>query len=219
MSVVRRTLLVKDVKVFLRDVTQWSQLLLLLALVAMYLYNFRVLDLDRVPYMAGFIKKVSSFANSSLWQFPIENFGTARFHSLQMIGQHAQQLAAYSVSEASSFFSAAAAAAGTGPVAQPADAGFLNLSVITPANAMLGTSLMLQGTVQTAPAVGGHGAAINISAPNLEVSSDGSVSNTGYLGISSTVLQGWNAGEITLGGSASADANSASVGADHVIVV
>ena len=131
---------------------------------------------------------------------------------------YAQQLAAYSVSEASSYFSAAAAAAGTGPVAQPSDAGFLNLSVITPANAMLGTSLTLQGTVQTAAAAGGHGAAINISAPNLEVSADGSVSNTGYLGISSTVLQGWNAGEITLGGSAPADANTATVGADHVII-
>jgi hypothetical protein len=55
-SVVRRNLLIKDLKVFLRDVTQWSQLLLLLALVVMYLYNFQVLDLDRIPYMAGFVK-------------------------------------------------------------------------------------------------------------------------------------------------------------------
>ena len=38
---------------FLRDVSQWSQLLLLLALVLVYLYNFRVLDLERVPYMSG----------------------------------------------------------------------------------------------------------------------------------------------------------------------
>ena len=38
---------------FLRDVSQWSQLLLLLALVLVYLYNFRVLDLDRMPYMSG----------------------------------------------------------------------------------------------------------------------------------------------------------------------
>ena len=49
LSPVRRQLLVKDVKVFLRDVSQWSQLLLLVALVLVYLYNFRVLDLDRVP--------------------------------------------------------------------------------------------------------------------------------------------------------------------------
>ena len=53
LPIVRRNLLIKDLKVFLRDVTQWSQLLLLLALMVMYLYNFRVLDLDRIPYMAG----------------------------------------------------------------------------------------------------------------------------------------------------------------------
>lgn len=60
---VRRHLLVKDLKVFLRDVTQWSQLLLLCALVLVYLYNFRVLDLDRVPYMSGVIKNVYAFVN------------------------------------------------------------------------------------------------------------------------------------------------------------
>ena len=47
LSTVRRHLLIKDLKVFLRDVSQWSQLLLLLALMLVYLYNFRVLDLDR----------------------------------------------------------------------------------------------------------------------------------------------------------------------------
>jgi ABC-2 type transport system permease protein len=68
-SVVRRNLLIKDVKVFLRDVTQWSQLLLLLALVVMYLYNFQVLDLDRIPYMAGFIKNFYAFLNLGLAGF------------------------------------------------------------------------------------------------------------------------------------------------------
>ncbi len=53
LSPVRRQLLVKDLKIFLRDVSQWSQLLLLLALVLIYLYNFRVLDLGRIPYMSG----------------------------------------------------------------------------------------------------------------------------------------------------------------------
>jgi ABC-2 type transport system permease protein len=69
LSVVQRNLLIKDVKVFLRDVTQWSQLLLLLALVAMYLYNFRVLDLDNVPYMAGVIKNSYAFLNLGLAGF------------------------------------------------------------------------------------------------------------------------------------------------------
>jgi ABC-2 type transport system permease protein len=68
-SVVRRNLLIKDAKVFLRDVTQWSQLLLLLALVMVYLYNFRVLDLDRIPYMAGFVKNFYAFLNLGLAGF------------------------------------------------------------------------------------------------------------------------------------------------------
>jgi len=63
MSTVRRQLLVKDLKVFLRDVTQWSQLLLLCALVLVYLYNFRVLDLERIPYMSSVIKNAYAFVN------------------------------------------------------------------------------------------------------------------------------------------------------------
>ena len=66
---VRRHLLLKDVKVFLRDVSQWSQLLLLLALVLVYLYNFRVLDLERVPYMSGVIKNVYAFVNLGMAGF------------------------------------------------------------------------------------------------------------------------------------------------------
>ena len=62
-SIVRRHLLIKDMKIFLRDVSQWSQLLLLLALVLVYLYNFRVLDLERIPYMSGVLKNVYAFVN------------------------------------------------------------------------------------------------------------------------------------------------------------
>jgi ABC-2 type transport system permease protein len=78
LSVVQRHLLIKDVKVFLRDVTQWSQLLLLLALVAMYLYNFRVLDLDNIPYMAGVIKNSYAFLNLGLAGFVMATIA-ARF--------------------------------------------------------------------------------------------------------------------------------------------
>ena len=78
LSSIRRTLLVKDMKVFLRDVTQWSQLLLLVALVIVYLYNFRVLDLDRVPYMAGVIKNFYAFLNLALAGFVMATV-SARF--------------------------------------------------------------------------------------------------------------------------------------------
>jgi ABC-2 type transport system permease protein len=69
MSVVRRQLLVKDLKVFLRDVSQWSQLLLLLALMLVYLYNFQVLDLERIPTMSGFLKNIYAFLNLAMAGF------------------------------------------------------------------------------------------------------------------------------------------------------
>jgi ABC-2 type transport system permease protein len=64
-----RSLLVKDVKVFLRDTTQWSQLLLLVALTLVYVYNFKVLDLDRIPYMSGMLKNVYAFVNLAMAAF------------------------------------------------------------------------------------------------------------------------------------------------------
>ena len=63
LSPARGVLLVKDVKVFLRDAAQWSQLLLLVALAVVYVYNFRVLDLDRLPYMSRVIKNLYAFVN------------------------------------------------------------------------------------------------------------------------------------------------------------
>ncbi len=63
LSTVRRQLLIKDLKIFLRDVSQWSQLLLLCALVVVYLYNFRVLDLQRIPNMSAFVKNMYAFVN------------------------------------------------------------------------------------------------------------------------------------------------------------
>jgi ABC-2 type transport system permease protein len=65
----RRYLLLKDLKVFLRDVSQWSQLLLLVALMLVYLYNFRVLDLERVPYMSGVVKNVYALVNLGMAGF------------------------------------------------------------------------------------------------------------------------------------------------------
>jgi len=65
----RRALLVKDLKVFLRDTTQWSQLLLLVALALVYVYNFRVLDLDRIPYMSRIVKNAYAFVNLAMAAF------------------------------------------------------------------------------------------------------------------------------------------------------
>jgi len=68
-SPARRALLVKDVKVFLRDTAQWSQLLLLVALALVYVYNFQVLDLDRLPYMSRVIKNAYAFVNLAMAAF------------------------------------------------------------------------------------------------------------------------------------------------------
>src|ERR1700729_2450121 len=68
--------------------------------------------------------------------------------------------------------------------ADPADAGTLSLSVVQGSNALLGNSLNLQGNVQTAAATGGRGALINISAPNLEVSANGTASTPDLVAVS-----------------------------------
>jgi ABC-2 type transport system permease protein len=62
-------LMVKDIKAFLRDSTQWSQLFLLIALMVVYLYNFKVLPLDRSPLPTATLKTVVSFANLALAGF------------------------------------------------------------------------------------------------------------------------------------------------------
>jgi ABC-2 type transport system permease protein len=53
----------------LRDTTQWSQVFLLLALIVVYLYNFKVLPLDRSPMPAGVLRTLVSFANLALAGF------------------------------------------------------------------------------------------------------------------------------------------------------
>jgi ABC-2 type transport system permease protein len=66
---VLQAIIIKDVKTFLRDTTQWSQLFLLVALVIVYLYNFKVLPLDRSPIPTATLKTVVSFVNLALSGF------------------------------------------------------------------------------------------------------------------------------------------------------
>ncbi len=68
-----RSLLLKDVKTFMRDSTQWSQLLLLVALVAVYLYNFTVLDLERVPNMGRVLRNAYAFVNLAMASFVLSS--------------------------------------------------------------------------------------------------------------------------------------------------
>ncbi len=59
----------KDIRTFFRDNTQWSQLLLLGALVVVYLYNFSVLPLDRSPIRIEFLQNEIAFLNMGLAGF------------------------------------------------------------------------------------------------------------------------------------------------------
>jgi ABC-2 type transport system permease protein len=64
-----RAIMVKDIKTFMRDTTQWSQVFLLAALIIVYLYNFKVLPLDRSPLPPGTLRTLVSFANLALAGF------------------------------------------------------------------------------------------------------------------------------------------------------
>jgi ABC-2 type transport system permease protein len=59
----------KDIRTFFRDNTQWSQLLLLAALVLIYIYNFSVLPLDKSPIRIDFLQNELAFLNMGLAGF------------------------------------------------------------------------------------------------------------------------------------------------------
>ena len=66
---VPRLLLTKDVLVFFRDASQWSQLLLLGALVVVYVYNFSVLPIDDGTPLAATLRDIVAFCNLGLAAF------------------------------------------------------------------------------------------------------------------------------------------------------
>ena len=60
-----RAFAVKEIKTFLRDKTQWSQIFLVIALIVIYLYNFSVLPLGKREYLQNLV----SFINMGLAAF------------------------------------------------------------------------------------------------------------------------------------------------------
>jgi ABC-2 type transport system permease protein len=68
---VTRTLLIKDLKIFWRDTSQWSQLLMLGALLIIYFFNIRNLPLDQV-----YLKNLVSFLNLGLAGFVLAALGS-----------------------------------------------------------------------------------------------------------------------------------------------
>ena len=66
-----RAMIVKDVSTFFRDPGQWSQLFLLLAVIAIYLYNFSVLPLDAVGGTGYLLRDLLAFLNIGLVGFVV----------------------------------------------------------------------------------------------------------------------------------------------------
>jgi ABC-2 type transport system permease protein len=65
----RRLLVIKDIKSFFRETTQWTQLLLLLALVVVYLFNFRVLHLEQIAGNDFWLRNIVAYINLLLAGF------------------------------------------------------------------------------------------------------------------------------------------------------
>ncbi len=60
---------VKEIKTFLRDQTQWSQLFLIGALIVIYVYNFKVLPIEKSPINTIYLQNLFSFLNMGLALF------------------------------------------------------------------------------------------------------------------------------------------------------
>jgi ABC-2 type transport system permease protein len=69
---------VKEIKSFLRDQTQWTQIFLIAALVVIYVYNFKVLPLEKSPIKTVYLQNLFSFLNMGLALFVLTAV-TARF--------------------------------------------------------------------------------------------------------------------------------------------
>ena len=156
---------------------------------------------DGTPVAAGYY----SYGSTGLHQTP----GYTGFAIYP--GSHGAQLAQYDLNLASSYFSAAATAAGKPRPALPADAGSLAIVV--------GSTLNAAGQIRTAAATGGLAAPIEISANDLVVGTPSGPVPADAVTIDGTVLAGWHPGSLLLGGAfAASDPNTINVLANSVTV-
>jgi ABC-2 type transport system permease protein len=69
LGVQRRELILKDIKIFFRDPTQWSQLIILAVLVVVYVYNMQVLPLQSGTMITRYLITLVVFLNLALTGF------------------------------------------------------------------------------------------------------------------------------------------------------
>ncbi|HWZ28187.1 MAG TPA: hypothetical protein VNX15_06490 [Gemmatimonadales bacterium] len=78
LSVAKREFVLKDIRLFFRDTTQWSQLILLGVLVVVYVFNIKVLPLHRGEQVGFYSVTLVSFLNLGLAGFVLTSIA-ARF--------------------------------------------------------------------------------------------------------------------------------------------
>src|SRR2546425_7937844 len=78
LAVAKREFVLKDIKLFFRDTTQWSQLILLAVLVVVYVFNIKALPLHRGEPVGFFYVNLVSFLNLGLAGFVLASIA-ARF--------------------------------------------------------------------------------------------------------------------------------------------
>jgi ABC-2 type transport system permease protein len=78
LPVAKREFVLKDIKLFFRDTTQWSQLILLAVLVVVYVFNIKALPLHRGEAVTFFYVTLVSFLNLGLAGFVLASIA-ARF--------------------------------------------------------------------------------------------------------------------------------------------
>ncbi len=66
---VLRGIFVKEWRCFFRDPSQWSQLILIVALVVVYMYNYTALPLNKLPVRTEYLQNLLAFLNMALAGF------------------------------------------------------------------------------------------------------------------------------------------------------
>jgi ABC-2 type transport system permease protein len=89
LPVAKREFVIKDIKLFFRDTTQWSQLILLAVLVIVYLFNIKALPLHRGEEVGFYYVTLVSFLNLGLAGFVLTSIA-ARFifPAVSLEGRH-----------------------------------------------------------------------------------------------------------------------------------
>jgi ABC-2 type transport system permease protein len=89
LPVAKREFVLKDIKLFFRDASQWSQLILLAVLVVVYLFNIKALPLHRGEEVGFFYVTLVSFLNLGLAGFVLASIA-ARFifPAVSLEGRH-----------------------------------------------------------------------------------------------------------------------------------